>query len=51
MAQNEVLLEQYKLYKDEELKEITVENGYTEEAKMAAKMVLNGNRIEYKESF
>ncbi len=45
----EVLFNQYKLYSDEELKEITVANGYTEEAEQIARRILGGDRGEYKE--
>lgn len=43
------MFEQYKLYTDEELKEITVKNGYTDEAENVAKMILSGDRVECKE--
>lgn len=50
MADNkEMLFNQYKLYSGEELKEITVANGYTEEAEQVARQILGGDRTEYKE--
>ncbi len=45
----EVLFNRYKLYSDEELKEISVANGYTEEAEQMAQQILSGDRGEYKE--
>lgn len=45
----EMLFNQYKVYSDEELKEITVANGYTEEAEQIARQILGGDRTEYKE--
>ena len=45
----EVLFNRYKLYSDEELKEITVANGYTEEAEQIARQIIGGDRGEYKE--
>lgn len=45
----EDLFNRYKLSSDEELKEITVANGYTEEAEQVAQQILNGDRTEYKE--
>lgn len=44
----EMLFDQYKLYSDGELKEITVANGYTEEAEQVARQILGGDRTEYK---
>lgn len=41
------LYNRYKLYSTEELKEITVENGYTKEAEEVAFNILSGNRTEY----
>lgn len=43
------LFEQYKNKTEEELKEITVENGYTEEAEKVASDILNSERKEYNE--
>lgn len=50
MANNkDALFNRYKLSSDEELKEITVANGYTEEAEQVARQILEGDRTEYKE--
>lgn len=43
------LFEQYKNKTEEELKEITVKNGYTEEAEKVASDILNSERKEYNE--
>lgn len=43
------LFNRYKLSSDEELKEITVANGYTEDAEQVAQVILSGDRKEYKE--
>lgn len=45
----ERLFNRYKLYSGKELKEITVANGYTEEAEQVARQILGGDRTEYKE--
>lgn len=45
----ESLLSQYKMKPEEELLQITVANGYTEDAERAAKDILSGDRTEYKE--
>lgn len=50
MADNkEMLFDRYKFYSDEELQEITVANGYTEDAEQVARQILGGDRAEYKE--
>lgn len=50
MADNKVMLfDRYKFYSDEELQEISVANGYTEEAEQVARQILGGDRAEYKE--
>lgn len=45
----EMLVEQYKFKDEDALREITVENGYTDEAEQAAKDVLASDRKEYHE--
>lgn len=45
----ESLHKQYEMYSEEELRKITVENGYTEIAEQAAKDVLNGDRTAFNE--
>jgi hypothetical protein len=45
----DLLYNRYKLYSDEELKEITVVNGYTEDAEEVAQQILNGDRSEYED--
>ncbi len=44
-----MLFDKYKTYSDEELKEITVSNGYTKEAEEVAMQILHGNKTEYEE--
>lgn len=44
----ESLLNQYKMKPEEELLQITIENGYTEDAEKAAKYILSSNRADYK---
>ena len=45
----EMLVEQYKSKDEDALREITFENGYTDEAEQAAKDVLASDRKEYHE--
>ena len=40
----ESLRKQYEMYSEEELRKITVDNGYTEVAEQVAKELLNGER-------
>lgn len=45
----EMLYDQYKRYSYEELKEITIANGYTEEAEEIARQILSEKEAEYEE--
>lgn len=42
-----VLFDTYKTYSDDKLKEVTVENGYTQEAERVAKQILSSDRTNY----
>lgn len=44
----ESLLNQYKMKSEDELLQITVANGFTEDAEKAAQAILNSDRVEYK---
>lgn len=44
----ESLLKQYKMKSEEELLQITVANGFTEDAEKAAQAILGSDRAEYK---
>lgn len=46
---NQMLYDEYKTYSQEELKEITYANGYTEEAEQIARQLLGENVMESKE--
>lgn len=46
---NKMLYDEYKTYSQEELEEITYDNGYTEEAEQIAKQILGRDVIEYEE--
>lgn len=45
----EQLLQKYSRFSDEKLREITVKNGYTEEAEMVAQQILGSNREQDEE--